>query len=63
MVGEMRDIETMQIAVAAAETGHLVLSTVHSPDVTSTVARVADSFRRNGRTRFARRCRSALRRC
>jgi twitching motility protein PilT len=44
VVGEMRDIETMQIAVAAAETGHLVLSTVHSPDVTATVARVADSF-------------------
>ncbi|MGE3844400.1 MAG: type IV pilus twitching motility protein PilT [Vicinamibacterales bacterium] len=44
VVGEMRDIETMQIAVAAAETGHLVLSTVHSPDVTSTIARVADSF-------------------
>jgi len=44
LVGEMRDTETMQIAVAAAETGHLVLSTVHSPDVTSTMARVADSF-------------------
>lgn len=44
VVGEMRDTETMQIAVAAAETGHLVLSTVHSPDVTSTIARVADSF-------------------
>jgi twitching motility protein PilT len=44
VVGEMRDIETMQIAVAAAETGHLVLSTVHSPDVTATIARVADSF-------------------
>jgi twitching motility protein PilT len=44
IVGEMRDVETAQIAIAAAETGHLVLCTVHSPDVTSTIARVADSF-------------------
>ena len=44
VVGEMRDPETMQIAVAAAETGHLVLSTVHTTDVASTVSRVADSF-------------------
>jgi twitching motility protein PilT len=44
VVGEMRDPETMQIALAAAETGHLVLSTVHTTDVASTVARVADSF-------------------
>ncbi len=44
VVGEMRDVETAQIAIAAAETGHLVLCTVHSPDVTSTIARVADSF-------------------
>lgn len=44
VVGEMRDPETMSIAVAAAETGHLVFSTVHTPDVSSTIARVADSF-------------------
>ncbi len=44
VVGEMRDPETMQTAVAAAETGHLVFSTVHTPDVASTIARVADSF-------------------
>jgi twitching motility protein PilT len=44
VVGEMRDPETMQIALAAAETGHLVLSTVHTSDVASTVARVSDSF-------------------
>ena len=40
----MRDIETMQIAVAAAETGHLVLSTIHTTDVASTVSRISDSF-------------------
>jgi twitching motility protein PilT len=44
VVGEMRDPETMSTAVAAAETGHLVLSTLHTPDVSSTVARIADSF-------------------
>ncbi len=44
VVGEMRDPETMQTAVSAAETGHLVFSTVHTPDVASTIARIADSF-------------------
>jgi len=44
LVGEMRDPETMQIAVSAAETGHLVLSTVHTSDVTSSIARIADAF-------------------
>jgi twitching motility protein PilT len=44
MVGEMRDPETMRIAVAAGETGHLVFSTLHTTDVGSTVARIADSF-------------------
>jgi twitching motility protein PilT len=44
VVGEMRDPETMRIALAAAETGHLVLSTVHTTDAASTVARLSDSF-------------------
>jgi twitching motility protein PilT len=44
VVGEMRDPETMRIAVAAAETGHLVFSTVHTTDVASTVSRISDSF-------------------
>jgi len=44
VVGEMRDAETMRIAVVAAETGHLVLSTLHTTDVASTVARIIDSF-------------------
>ncbi len=44
VVGEMRDPETMRIAVSAAETGHLVLSTVHTTDMASTVSRVSDSF-------------------
>lgn len=44
VVGEMRDPESMRIAVAAAETGHLVLSTIHTLDVATTIARVVDSF-------------------
>jgi twitching motility protein PilT len=44
LVGEMRDLETMQIAVSAGETGHLVFSSLHTPDVATTVARIADSF-------------------
>ena len=44
VIGEMRDPETMQIAVAAGETGHLVLSTLHTTDVPSTIARMTDSF-------------------
>jgi twitching motility protein PilT len=44
VVGEMRDPETMRIALTAGETGHLVYSTLHTGDVTSTISRVADSF-------------------
>ena len=44
VVGEMRDPETMKIALAAGETGHLVLSTLHTTDVPSTIARMTDSF-------------------
>jgi twitching motility protein PilT len=44
VVGEMRDPETMRIAIAAGETGHLVLSTLHTTDIASTVSRIADSF-------------------
>ena len=39
-VGEIRDSETMEIALKAAETGHLVLSTLHTPDVARTVNRI-----------------------
>ena len=44
VVGEMRDPETMQIALAAAETGHVVYSSVHTTDAASTVGRIADAF-------------------
>ncbi len=44
VVGEMRDPETMRMALAAGETGHLVFSTLHTSDVTSTISRVSDAF-------------------
>jgi twitching motility protein PilT len=44
VVGEMRDPESMRIAVSAAETGHLVFSTLHTTDVAGTISRIADSF-------------------
>jgi twitching motility protein PilT len=42
IVGEMRDPESMRLALTAAETGHLVISTLHTTDVTSTVGRMSD---------------------
>ncbi len=44
MVGEMRDLETTSLAVSAAETGHLVLATLHTPDAIRTIGRVLDVF-------------------
>lgn len=44
VVAEMRDPETMRIALAAAETGHLVLATVHATNAAAAVSRVADGF-------------------
>jgi twitching motility protein PilT len=44
LIGEMRDTETVRAAIAAAETGHLVMSTLHTVDATETVNRVIDFF-------------------
>ena len=44
LVGELRDLETMQVAVRAADTGHLVLSTVHTTNATQTVERIVALF-------------------
>jgi len=44
LVGEMRDFETIEIALTAAETGHLVLSTLHTIDATETITRIVTSF-------------------
>jgi twitching motility protein PilT len=45
LVGEMRDSETMEAALRAAETGHLVLSTLHTNDAAQTIDRIIDAFR------------------
>ena len=44
IVGEMRDLETISTTLTAAETGHLVLATLHTPDAPQTVQRVIDVF-------------------
>ena len=44
VVGEMRDLETIGTALTAAETGHLVLATLHTPDAPQTVQRIIDVF-------------------
>jgi len=44
MLGEMRDLETISAAVTAAETGHLVLSTLHTNSASQTINRIIDSF-------------------
>jgi twitching motility protein PilT len=44
VIGEMRDPETMRIALGAAETGHLVFATVHATDVAAAVSRITDAF-------------------
>jgi twitching motility protein PilT len=49
LVGEMRDLETIETAILAAETGHLVMSTVHTLDATETITRVISAFPEHGR--------------
>lgn len=49
LVGEMRDPETMAIALRAAETGHLVLSTLHTRSAANAIDRIIDSFPLEGR--------------
>ena len=57
LIGEMRDIETIEIAMEAAETGHLVLSTLHTIDAAKTVDRIVGVFPKDQepqvRTRFS----------
>ncbi len=44
LIGEMRDLETIQVALTAAETGHLVLATLHTQDAAQTIDRIVDVF-------------------
>mgnify|MGYP003978266623 FL=1 len=47
MIGELRDTETIEAAISAAETGHLVLATVHTINVVQTIGRIIDAFPMN----------------
>jgi twitching motility protein PilT len=53
LVGEMRDLETIAIALTAAETGHLVLGTLHTQSAASTIDRIIDVFPADGQGRVA----------
>jgi twitching motility protein PilT len=44
VIGEMRDLETIEMAITAAETGHLVIATMHTRDASSTLSRLLDVF-------------------
>jgi len=54
MVGEIRDLETAEIAIKAAQTGHLVLSTLHTNDAPSTLTRMVEHGRQTLRHRDLR---------
>jgi len=47
MVGEMRDLETISLAITLAETGHLILGTLHTQDTTHAISRIVDVFPTN----------------
>lgn len=61
MVGEMRDIDTMRAALTAAETGHLVISTLHTGDAVGTIERLVGSFPGNEQDTARHRIAVALR--
>jgi twitching motility protein PilT len=61
LVGEMRDRETIEIALTAAETGHLVLSTLHTIDASKTVERIVGSFEAGDQTTVRSRLASCFR--
>jgi twitching motility protein PilT len=48
LVGEMRDTDTMQTAITAAETGHLVIGTMHTNDAPTAIGRIIDAFPKEG---------------
>ncbi|MGD1091486.1 MAG: PilT/PilU family type 4a pilus ATPase [Bryobacteraceae bacterium] len=60
LVGEMRDAETIATALTAAETGHLVLSTLHTNDTSQAVSRILDSFPANNQVQFRQQLSLAL---
>ena len=61
LVGEMRDLETIQTALSAAETGHLVFSTLHTMGVSETINRIIDAFPTSGQHQIRVQLSSTLR--
>ena len=60
LVGEMRDLETMEAAVTAAETGHLVFATLHTTGAARTVVRIVDAFPTNQQAQIRTQLASSL---
>ncbi|SFS10709.1 twitching motility protein PilT [Granulicella pectinivorans] len=60
LIGEMRDTETMAAALTAAETGHLVLSSLHTNDAAQTMSRLLDSFSGNSQSQIRQQLSLAL---
>ena len=56
LVGEMRDLETIRLALTAAETGHLVFGTLHTSSAAKTIDRIIDVFPAAERRRWCARC-------
>jgi twitching motility protein PilT len=61
LIGEMRDAETVRTALASAETGHLVLSTLHTVDAVETLNRILDFFEPHQQTQIRKQLASVLR--
>jgi twitching motility protein PilT len=60
LIGEMRDSETMAAALTAAETGHLVFSSLHTNDAAQTMSRIVDSFPPNSQSQIRQQISLAL---
>lgn len=60
LIGEMRDTETMSAALTAAETGHLVFSSLHTNDAAQTMSRILDSFPASNQTQIRQQLSMAL---
>jgi twitching motility protein PilT len=61
LIGEMRDVETMNVALQASETGHLVFSTVHTPSASETMDRIVNMFPPHDKPQISMRMATSLR--
>ncbi|MEG2204839.1 MAG: PilT/PilU family type 4a pilus ATPase, partial [Oscillospiraceae bacterium] len=61
MIGEMRDLESISIALTAAETGHLVISTLHTQTAPLSISRIVDSFPNEGKQQVRQQLSGSLR--